>query len=93
MTLAFVFVNCAANQSTDVAKAVRNVQGVIEASLTTGIYDLVLKIQADNEIKLEEVIRNMKSISGVTSTMTSIIYKAVHDSSGGAPPGSSTRES
>jgi DNA-binding Lrp family transcriptional regulator len=76
MTLAFVFVNCGLDQSSAVEKAVKDVQGVLEANLTTGIYDLILKVQADDENKLEEVIKRIKTISGVTSTMTSIIYKA-----------------
>ena len=77
MTLAFVFVNCITDeQATEVEKALKDVQGVLEANLTTGIYDLLLKVQADSEQQLEEVIKRIKAISGVTSTMTSIIYKA-----------------
>lgn len=78
MTLAFVFVNCISDeQAAEVEKALKDVQGVLEANLTTGIYDLLLKVQADGEQQLEEVIKKIKAISGVTSTMTSIIYKAV----------------
>lgn len=77
MTLAFVFVNCIDDdQAAAVEKAVKDVQGVLEANLTTGIYDLILKVQVDDENKLEEVIKRIKAIAGVTSTMTSIIYKA-----------------
>lgn len=77
MTLAFVFVNCITDeQAAEVEKALKDVQGVLEANLTTGIYDLLLKVQADGEQQLEEVIKRIKAISGVTSTMTSIIYKA-----------------
>ena len=77
MTLAFVFVNCINDEQAEAAeKLVKDVQGVLEANLTTGIYDLILKVQADDEHQLEEVIKSIKALSGVTSTMTSIIYKA-----------------
>jgi DNA-binding Lrp family transcriptional regulator len=55
---------------------VKDVQGVLEVNLTTGIYDMILKLQADDEHQLEEVVKGAKAISGVTSTMTSIVYKA-----------------
>lgn len=49
-------------------------QGVVEAYSTTGIYDLILKVVADDEIKLQAVIASIKSISGVTSAITNIVY-------------------
>lgn len=77
MTLAFVFIDCINDeQAAAVEKLVKDVQGVLEVNLTTGIYDLILKVQADDEHQLEEVIKAIKAIQGVTSTMTSIIYKA-----------------
>lgn len=76
MTLAFVFVNCAPEQSAFVESAVKDVKGVLEAYTTFGVYDVIVKAQADDEIKLKEVIRAIKSVSGVTSTVTSIVYNA-----------------
>lgn len=74
MIVAFVFVNCAFDQNSSVEKAVREIDGVLEAHSTTGIYDLILKVQAKDEMKFQELIRKIKSISGVTSTLTSIAY-------------------
>lgn len=77
MTLAFVFVNCISEeQAATIEKSIKDVRGVLEANLTTGVYDLILKVQADDEHKLEDVIKAIKALPGVTSTMTSIIYKA-----------------
>ncbi len=75
MSLAFVFVNCTLDTAANVEKAVANVEGVLETYSTTGIYDLVLKVQAADEIKLQDVIKGIKGIQGVASTLTSIIYK------------------
>jgi DNA-binding Lrp family transcriptional regulator len=74
MTLAFVFVNCMFDQAASVEKAVKDVRGVLEAHTTTGIYDLILKVQAEDESKFQELIRKVKGVSGVTSTLTSITY-------------------
>jgi DNA-binding Lrp family transcriptional regulator len=50
------------------------VNGVLESYPITGIYDLLVKVEAVDEAKLKEVIRNLKGIFGVTSILTSIIY-------------------
>ncbi len=74
MILAFVFVNCAFDQISSVEKEVREIDGVLEAHTTTGIYDLILKAQAEDEAKFQELIKKIKTINGVTSTLTSITY-------------------
>jgi DNA-binding Lrp family transcriptional regulator len=74
MTLAFVFVNCAFDQTSSVEKAVKEIVGVLEAHTTTGIYDLILKVQMEDEVKFQELIKKIKGINGVTSTLTSITY-------------------
>ncbi|MEW6603957.1 MAG: Lrp/AsnC ligand binding domain-containing protein [Thermoproteota archaeon] len=74
--MAFVFVNCAFDQSSSVEKAVKEISGVLEAHTTTGIYDLILKVQAEDEAKFQELIKKIKSINGVTSTLTSITYSS-----------------
>jgi DNA-binding Lrp family transcriptional regulator len=67
-------VNCALNQTSHVQNEIKNVNGVLESYPITGIYDLLVKVEAVDEAKLKEVIRNLKGIFGVTSILTSIIY-------------------
>jgi DNA-binding Lrp family transcriptional regulator len=78
MTLAFVFVNCAFDQAGAVEKALKEIQGVLEVHTTTGIYDLILKVQSEDESKFQELIKKIKGIAGVTSTLTSITYSNVN---------------
>lgn len=66
--------NCALNQTSHVQNEIKNVNGVLESYPITGIYDLLVKVEAVDEAKLKEVIRNLKGIFGVTSILTSIIY-------------------
>jgi DNA-binding Lrp family transcriptional regulator len=72
---AFVFVNCLLATTEFVQNAARATQGVLGAYPTTGIYDLVLKVAAPDEQKLERIIRRVQSIQGVGATLTSIIRR------------------
>jgi len=74
LTQALLLVNCALNQTSHVQNEVKNVNGVLESYPITGIYDLLVKVEASDEAKLKEVIRSLKGIFGVTSILTSIIY-------------------
>jgi DNA-binding Lrp family transcriptional regulator len=74
MVLAFVLVNCIMEQSESVERAVRKVAGVTDVYSTTGIYDVIARAEGKDESKLGNVIRKIKSISGVTATLTSIVY-------------------
>jgi DNA-binding Lrp family transcriptional regulator len=79
MTLAFVFVNCAPDTISGVEKKVKEVDGVVESYPTNGIYDILLKVKAENEEALREIIYNVKKIGGIAATITSIVYRADPD--------------
>jgi DNA-binding Lrp family transcriptional regulator len=75
MPLAFVFINCLPDQLTGVERKVERVVGVVESYSTSGIYDMLLKIKAENEAALRDIIISVKRITGIASTITSIAYK------------------
>jgi DNA-binding Lrp family transcriptional regulator len=74
MTEAFIFVNCFLAMTGTVENLAKLTQGVLEAYPTTGIYDLIVKVQAPDETKLRRVLEKIKSIQGVAATLTSIVY-------------------
>lgn len=74
MTEAFIFVNCFLAMVGAVENIARMTQGVLEAYPTTGMYDLVLKVNAPDEMKLRGVLERIKRIQGVAATLTSIVY-------------------
>lgn len=74
MTEAFIFVNCFLAMTGGVENVAKFTQGVLEAYPTTGLYDLILKVKAADEIRLQEVLHKIKNIPGVAATLTSIIY-------------------
>lgn len=73
MINAIVFVNCSEVDITPIEKAVKAVEGVFETNKIIGVYDLVLKVQAIGNSKLEEVIKQVQQVLGVSATMTTII--------------------
>jgi DNA-binding Lrp family transcriptional regulator len=70
---AFVFVNCLLATTGFVENAARATQGVLAAYPTTGIYDIVLKVAAPDERRLESIIKRVQGIQGVGATLTSIV--------------------
>jgi DNA-binding Lrp family transcriptional regulator len=74
MTLAFIFVNCLADEGSKAEKNVKKVRGVVESHYTTGAYDMILKVKADTEAELREIIKNVKKVAGIGAAITSIVY-------------------
>ena len=81
MTEALVFVNCAVNNQESIRDQIREIKGVVEVYMTTGIYDFILKAEADNEAKLrEEIVRKIRSVGGVKSSTTMIVFRPANGS-------------
>lgn len=74
MTFALVFVNCYPDRVSSAEKKVREVKGVVESHPTSGAYDIVLKVKTKNEAELRDTIKNMATVSGIGSILTSIVY-------------------
>ncbi|MEO9295384.1 MAG: Lrp/AsnC ligand binding domain-containing protein [Nitrososphaera sp.] len=60
MTLAFIFVNTLPDEGNKAEKSVKEVKGVVESHYTSGAYDMILKVKADTEADLREIIGNIK---------------------------------
>jgi len=56
MPIAFVLINVEAGAEVDVLKALKGVEGVVEAYTVYGVYDIVAKIRAESMDKLKEII-------------------------------------
>jgi DNA-binding Lrp family transcriptional regulator len=74
MTLAFIFVNCDVDKGGAAEKSVKKVRGVVESHETSGAYDIILKVKADTESELRDIIRNIRKVTGVGAAITSIVY-------------------
>ncbi|MDQ3971223.1 MAG: Lrp/AsnC ligand binding domain-containing protein [Thermoproteota archaeon] len=73
MISAFVLVNCHFSFDVKIKDNISNIPSVTEVYRTSGRYDLLVKINADAEDKLKEVIivsKDIGTIHGVDDTHT-----------------------
>lgn len=73
MPRAFVLINVESG-SEEVLKELKLIEGVVESYFSYGVYDVIIKVKADSMEKLKDmVIRKIRSISRVRSTLTLIL--------------------
>jgi DNA-binding Lrp family transcriptional regulator len=76
MISGLVLANCWLDKSESALKAIWRINGVSEVYRTAGIYDLIVRVEAENLYKLREIVRRIKGTSGILSTFTNIVYNA-----------------
>ena len=73
MPKAFVFVNVTTGSETEVLRRFREIPEVKEAYFVYGVYDIVVKVEADSMQRLNEVItRKVRGLDEIRSTLTTI---------------------
>jgi DNA-binding Lrp family transcriptional regulator len=64
----YVLIETEVGKLEPVLSRVKGVQGVIDVSAVTGIYDIIAKLQTDNITKaLSTVVKEIKRIEGIKS--------------------------
>ena len=75
MTLALLFIECLKEQAENVKRLVKQVHGVSEAhSTSTGRYDVIVKVETEDEQKLKSAVYAIKGIAGIVAVVASITY-------------------
>jgi DNA-binding Lrp family transcriptional regulator len=78
MPSAFVLINTEVGLIDQVLEFLKKTPGVKEAYGVYGVYDIVSKVNTESMSALKEtVIRQIRSISGVRSTLTMIIMEEI----------------
>jgi DNA-binding Lrp family transcriptional regulator len=76
MPAAFVLINAEIGSEEEVLKELNKVEGVTEAYIVYGVYDIVAKIKSDTMDKLKDVVTwNVRRLNKVRSTLTMIIVE------------------
>lgn len=76
MPTAFALINAEIGAENEVLKALKNVEGVVEAYTVYGVYDIVAKITASTMDKLKEIITwKIRKLDKVRSTLTMIVIE------------------
>ena len=72
--MAYVLINVELEREREVLDAVRKIESVKEAHAVYGVYDIVVKVEAETMDKLKETVnRNVRRLNKIRSTLTMII--------------------
>ncbi|MFP3910145.1 MAG: Lrp/AsnC ligand binding domain-containing protein [Halobacteriota archaeon] len=72
MTLAYILINTEAGNEYNVYENIKDIEGVVEASIVYGVYDIVLKAETEAEDMLKEIIDKIRKVDKIKSTLTLI---------------------
>ena len=76
MPMAFVLINAEIGSEEDVLKELRKVEGIQEAYVVYGVYDVVAKVKADTMDKLKDIVTwHVRRLNKVRSTLTMIVIE------------------
>ncbi len=76
MPMAFVLINAEIGSEEEVLKELNKVEGVVEAFVVYGVYDVVTKIRADTMDKLKDIVTwHVRRLNKVRSTLTMIVVE------------------
>jgi len=76
MPMAFVLINAEIGSEEEVLKELKKVEGVQEAYVVYGVYDVVAKIRADTMDKLKDAVTwHVRRLNKVRSTLTMIVVE------------------
>lgn len=68
---AFVLITARTGEAMAVIRQIKRVEGILEAHITFGPYDVVAVVQADDVKKIGNVVHSeIRSIPGVLNTLT-----------------------
>jgi len=76
MPMSFVLINAEIGSEEEVLKELKKVEGVVEAYIVYGVYDVVAKIKADTMDRLKDIVTwHVRRLNKVRSTLTMIVVE------------------
>ena len=76
MPMSIVLINAEIGSEEEVLKELKKVEGVVEAFVVYGVYDVVAKIRADTMDKLKDIVTwHVRRLNKVRSTLTMIVVE------------------
>ncbi len=76
MPQAIVLINTDLGAEEEVLQQIVNIEGVREAYMVYGLYDIIVKIEAETQEKLKDIITSrIRKLPKVRSTLTMIIVE------------------
>ena len=75
MLLAYILINTEIGDEEKVYTALKETEGVLEAHIVYGVYDIVAKVQAEDTDGLRGIVEKIRKKSGLRSTLTLIVTR------------------
>ncbi|MCD6208621.1 MAG: Lrp/AsnC ligand binding domain-containing protein [Thermoproteales archaeon] len=75
MTVAYVLISTEIGAEASVLESLQSMSEVEEGYIIYGIYDIIAKLNVENEEKLKEVVTSIRRIEGVKSTLTILVLR------------------
>ncbi len=72
MSRAFVFLNCDIGAENTVIEQVKCIAGISQTMWLNGVYDIVAELSADSDKGISKIVKNLRSIANVRSSLTMI---------------------
>jgi DNA-binding Lrp family transcriptional regulator len=74
--MAFVLINAEIGSEEEILKELLRIEGVVEAHMVYGVYDVVAKIRADTMDKLKDIVTwHVRRLNKIRSTLTMIVME------------------
>jgi len=73
MAMAYVILNSEMGFERDVLKALKDIPNVREAFRLYGVYDIIIKIEADTVDELKDLVNELRQMEKVRATLTMIV--------------------
>jgi DNA-binding Lrp family transcriptional regulator len=70
MTMAFIMLNAEVGSEDELAKDLKKLANVKEVYPVYGVYDIVVKVEADTMEQLREVVSRIRKLNKVKSSLT-----------------------
>ncbi|MDH5438098.1 MAG: Lrp/AsnC ligand binding domain-containing protein [Candidatus Bathyarchaeota archaeon] len=76
MPTAFVLINAEIGSEEEILKSLTGVEGVDEAYIVYGVYDIVAKVKAESMDKLKDIVTwRIRRLNKVRSSLTMIVVE------------------
>ena len=74
MAKAFVAIHCQTGKENQVIRALMELKGISEVTGVLGLYDVIVKIESQDTMKLEEIItKKIRTVPYILTTMTLVV--------------------
>ena len=78
MPIAFILINAELGKEKSLLKEIRSIPNVKEAHFIYGVYDIIVKVEAENMADLREIITiKIRGLKDVRNTLTMTVTEGV----------------